>query len=245
MKQIGRLWFDYVAPETYLRLFEEILKGEEKFPEGFTVLDLACGFPPPKEKTLKRETPLASSAQEILEKMGARIIGLDISLTALEEQKKMGREAVLGDAFSLPFKNDSLDACLIYNLTNATFKSPIGGTEIPISKEEIKVILEEVFRVLKPGGFVIVNQFGYAWFESKFGHSTTTLLVDKIVPLEVIKKLAEEIGFKNIKSLPFSKERLKKGEELILESFPLPPSVIEDLGFRLIRKEAGAFYMEK
>ena len=99
---------------------------------GERVLDIACG------------TGTSSSA---LARSGASVVGLDFSPGMIGEarRKHQSVEFVDGDAMKLPFVSNEFDAVTIsFGLRNVS---------------EPKVALSEMFRVLKPGGRLVVCEF--------------------------------------------------------------------------------------
>jgi demethylmenaquinone methyltransferase/2-methoxy-6-polyprenyl-1,4-benzoquinol methylase len=100
--------------------------------EGERILDIACGT----------GTSSASIARS-----GATVVGLDFSAGMLvQARKKHGNvEFVLGDAEKLPFVSDEFDAVTVsFGLRNVN---------------DPKVALSEMFRVLKPGGRLVICEF--------------------------------------------------------------------------------------
>lgn len=99
---------------------------------GERILDIACG------------TGTSSSA---LTRTGANVVGLDFSAGMLEQarRKHSNLEFVEGDAMKLPFHSDEFDAVTIsFGLRNVS---------------DPKVALSEMYRVLKPGGRLVITEF--------------------------------------------------------------------------------------
>lgn len=99
---------------------------------GQTILDLAAG---------------TGSSSIVFKKPGVRVIASDFSKGMLEVGKKRHPELefVFADATKLPFENNSVDAVTIsFGLRNV---------------QEPKVALNEMLRVLKPGGKVVICEF--------------------------------------------------------------------------------------
>ena len=134
--------FDHVAPgydrtNTALSAGNDILwriattKAIDPKP-GERVLDVACGT----------GTSTASIA-----KTGATVVGLDFSPAMIAEAEKRHPtfEFIVGDATKLPFGDDEFDAVTIsFGLRNV---------------QDPKAALAEMYRVLKPGGRVVVCEF--------------------------------------------------------------------------------------
>ena len=99
---------------------------------GERVLDIACG------------TGTSSSA---LTRTGATVVGLDFSPGMLEQarRKHSSVEFVEGDAMQLPFVSDEFDAVTIsFGLRNVA---------------DPRAALDEMYRVLKPGGRLVICEF--------------------------------------------------------------------------------------
>lgn len=134
--------FDHVAPgydrtNTALSAGNDILwriattKAIDPKP-GERVLDVACGT----------GTSIASIA-----KTGATVVGLDFSPAMIAEAEKRHPtfEFIVGDATKLPFGDDEFDAVTIsFGLRNV---------------QDPKAALAEMYRVLKPGGRLVVCEF--------------------------------------------------------------------------------------
>lgn len=111
--------------------------------EGKLLLDLGCGW--------GRWTMSASRA-------GFKSIGMDIHLDALSAAQRVAAqigavsEYVCGDAGTLPFLPATIDVVYSYSVFQH------------MEKEKVKSIFREIFRVLKPGGFCLIqlpNTFGF------------------------------------------------------------------------------------
>lgn len=235
LELLPRVYFDFVSGKKYREALRKYNLRDRK------VIDIGAGFPVPKELSEKQLTPLASELQEILESLGAKIITVDVAKAALEQQRKVGREPVLGNAFQLPFKNESIDGgAIILNLFNASFKVR-GGREIFITLEECKKILQEVYRVLQKGRFVIVSHFGYLIYKIDNLIQFMGPQENEIITPEMIVKIAKEVGFQRVKNISLDKSRIKLGVKFAIESFPEP------LRERITveNKAAGALLLEK
>ena len=110
---------------------KKVLKVVDPKP-GQVVLDLAAG---------------TGSSSIVFLKPGVRVIASDFSNGMLEvgRQRHPELEFVFADAMKFPFENNSMDAVTIsFGLRNV---------------EKPKIALQEMLRVLKPGGKVVICEF--------------------------------------------------------------------------------------
>lgn len=233
---LPRHYFDFVNSEKYSELLENHNLLDKK------VIDIGAGYPTPKEGSTDKElSPLASELQEILERKGANIIPVDVAVDPLQRQKESRKEAVLGSAFELPFKDETIDGgSIILNLLNSSFKGD-SGKEIFLNREEVRNILEEVYRVLQDKSFVVVNNYGYIIAMVGNLIKMTGPEKNEVITLEEIKRIAKEIGFKKIENIPLDSEKVKSGNDLIQKSFP--KQLKERVSVSL--EESGALFIEK
>ena len=102
--------------------------------------------PQPGERVLDIAAGTGTSSASIA-RSGATVVGVDISEGMLEEARRKHRdvEFVLGDAEKLPFHADEFDAVTIsFGLRNVN---------------QPKIALSEMYRVLKPGGRIVICEF--------------------------------------------------------------------------------------
>lgn len=96
--------------------------------ENLKVLDLGCG----NGKNMK-----------YFAEKGANVVGIDISSTAISYTEGLG---IVGDIGKpLPFENESFDTILDVTSSNA------------LNEKEREIYIKEIYRVLKPGGYVFVR----------------------------------------------------------------------------------------
>ena len=140
-KQVAAM-FDSVA-ESYDKTNDLLSLGQDRIwrkkvlkvvnpQSGETILDLAAG---------------TGSSSIVFKKVGVRVIASDFSKGMLEVGKKRHPELefVFADAMKLPFEDASIDTVTIsFGLRNV---------------QEPKVALNEMLRVLKPGGLVVICEF--------------------------------------------------------------------------------------
>lgn len=232
---LPRRYFDFVSAEKYRELLGKYDLQNKK------VIDIGAGYPAPKALSEKELSPLASELQEILENCGAKIIAVDVAEDPLKAQKNSGRESVLGSAFQLPFKDESIDGgAIILNIFNSSFKGE-GGSEIFITPEECGKILQEVHRILQKDKFAIVNNYGYLLAEMDKLIKFMGPEENEIIMPEIIEKMAKEAGFRDVKNIPLDKSRIKLADKFINESFP---EALRDR-IKVVIRGSGALFLEK
>lgn len=126
-----------------------------------------------------------------LYKRGFAVIGLDSSKEMLKVARKKISEIyfIKGDAYFLPFKNEVFD--LVLSITMFEF-----------IKEPIRV-MKEIYRVLKPGGEVLIGTMNgrSLWFLFKRIKSLfveTAYRYARFYTPKELKNLCKITGFKNI-----------------------------------------------
>jgi SAM-dependent methyltransferase len=136
-------WYKEWFGAEYLELYAHRNRGEAETHVDFVervmgadrvgaVLDLACG---------------AGRHTEVLRRRGFRALGFDLSLTLLTEAPHLPR--VAGDMCCLPFSDSIFSRVL-------NFFTSFGYFE---SEEENFRVLEEIARILEPGGGFLVDLF--------------------------------------------------------------------------------------
>lgn len=213
LELLPRQYFDFVNAEKYREFLEKYDLQNKK------VVDIGTGYPVPKVLQERESSPLASELQEILESRGAEIIAVDVAEAPIEAQKETGREVILGDAFQLPLKNESINGGVIaLNLFNSSFVGK-ENKEIFINEGECKKILEEIYRILQKDQFAIINNYGY--IIAKIDNlKITGPEENETMTSEVLQKLALNIHFRNIQNIPLDKNRIELAKKFIIESFP-------------------------
>ena len=112
--------------------------------DGATILDLGCG-------------PGGLAFELVARLPEARIVGLDLSPSMIERAKRHEAEAgrlrfVVGDAADLPFEAETFDV-VVSTLSLHHWAEPAAS-------------LAEIRRVLRPGGFAVLYDFGLITLES-------------------------------------------------------------------------------
>lgn len=161
------------------RRFRQLaLEGLQITPET-KILDMCCG---------------AGPATQVLVERSQQVTGLDASPKAIQRARERVPQAEYVEAFAekMPFQDNQFD--LVHTSTALHEMEPA----------QLRQILKEVYRVLKPGGtFTFVdfhaptNPFyaiGVSLFLTLFETETAWALIKTDLP-----KLLEEIGFKAIK----------------------------------------------
>jgi ubiquinone/menaquinone biosynthesis C-methylase UbiE len=113
-----------------------VARRQVDLPPGAVVLDVGCGT----------GTALAEYASE-----GFEVLGTDQSPSMLEQARRRLRDAAdlrLTDGPSIPFEDGRADLVLVSLLLHS------------VSRGEAAALLDEVARVLAPGGRVLVTDFG-------------------------------------------------------------------------------------
>lgn len=107
-----------------------------------------------------------------IKKHKRKIIALDISMNALKEAAKISQNDFLvnADIFRMPFKNNSIRG--IWNL----------GVMEHFRKEEIKLIMKEFSRVLKPGSYALL------FWPPLYGHYHFSTSAIEFVSRKLLKK---------------------------------------------------------
>jgi len=141
----GSAWYARWFGEEYLRLYPhrdqgeadravELIAGLLEFAGQDRVLDLACG---------------AGRHLRAMEKHGIRAVGLDLShpLLLRAGEAAPGNALVRADMRHIPFADDSFSLVSSFFTSFGYFMSP----------EEDRTVLDEVWRILRPGGHLVLD----------------------------------------------------------------------------------------
>ena len=149
-----------------LRLLSETQWPEDWF-RGKWVLDAGCG---------------AGRFLEVAAKLGAEIVGVDLSLSVEGTQKTLGHHPnlhlVQGSIFDLPFKSGAFDACYCIGVLQHT-PDPLRATS-------------SLPRILKPGGRLAVTIYEkrrFSTLHSKYLIRKLTKLLPDRTLLKIIQVL--------------------------------------------------------
>lgn len=145
----------------------------EPNPSG-TVLDLGCGY---------------GGIALPLSEMFGKVVAADPTFERVETVRLRCRdegisnvETVQADALNLPLEDNSFDGVVMMGVLEWVAAGHPGRVEDLQQK-----VLEEIFRVLKPGGFFVLgieNRFGYNYFlgeEDEHSHLKFTTLMPRLL----------------------------------------------------------------
>ena len=91
---------------------------------------------------------------KFLENFGI-VTGLEKNLYAISLARKRGLKIIQGEAANLPFKKNSFDLVTVFDvLYHKNIK-------------DINVVLKEIYRVLKPGGYLLITDCAFAFLSGK------------------------------------------------------------------------------
>jgi SAM-dependent methyltransferase len=161
-------WYKEWFGEDYLDLYSHRDAGEaekhigfvERFfvtPSPTAILDLACG---------------AGRHTDALRSRGHRALGVDLSTTLLAQSPHLPR--VAGDMRGLPFANESFDWVLNFFTSFGYFESERENFEV----------LEEIVRILKPGGHFLIDLFNLEQVIANLNPSEETELRGRKIQIE-------------------------------------------------------------
>jgi ubiquinone/menaquinone biosynthesis C-methylase UbiE len=143
------------------------------------ILEIGCGSGYGTQLIREQFQPQQLAAVDLDERMiaKARKSEIDTSITFQ-----------VADAAKLPFENETFDAVIDFGIIH----------HIPNWKD----CLQELFRVLKPGGQVIIEDLSLETFQSPIGRILKSLLThpyDKMYSEKEFTTYLDEVGFKQIK----------------------------------------------
>ena len=133
------------------RRFPELAAFVDDHPERTTWLDVGCGD--------------GLTAGPLLRERGRTYVGVDVSLTAIEQARANGLDARhVDDAQHLPFPDSTFDAALVIEVFEHLFEPQKAAAE--------------VLRVLKPGGLLFATVPNSAYWRRR----TELLLIGRFDP---------------------------------------------------------------
>lgn len=187
---------DFVSVATYTELFTTLDLDNK------TVLDVGAGYS--IAPTDLKVPPMIVALQKVNPKV--TLIPFDYNhnrskswllLDSAENSDNIKLEPVTGDATSLPFADSTLDGYISSNLINEP-------TATDSELHFVHKLFQEAYRVLKPGGFLIITSFGYFYWELNSGATLCNDNIDteEIVTKEQVAKLLAQAGFITQQDLP-------------------------------------------
>lgn len=195
---------DFVSVDTYEKLFRGFDLNDK------TIVNVGADFSIHDPSSIE-VNPMTEALSVINPK--CTIIPLDYSHTRTKSwllldtkganNDNIHLEPVTGDATSLPFQDSSLDGYLSSNLIN----EPRGKeTELTF----VRKMIGEAYRVLKPGGFLVITSFGYFWYKLEDGTIiyNDNVDIDEIVEKEMVKTIFEKVGFSAVTEIHLDKKAI-------------------------------------
>ena len=198
-------WDEYWLHQNDESLFGRICALHRKLFISRLVQAYAERFFPKKGIFLEAGSGSSGSSFRIV-KHQRKLIALDISPEALKKAKAIGHldEYKEGSIFDIPFKDNALDG--IWNL----------GVMEHFTEEEINKILQEFYRVVKPGGTVIL------FWPPVFGSSQ--------VVLSSIEKVYNAVSNRKIQFFP-DEVSVLKGRQHVRRIISRSKFIIKKIGF--------------
>ena len=199
----GKVWNhpDFISRKTYEELFDKL--GVKK---GDKILDSGAGF--------IHLTDFASEYPAALSERGVTLVPVDVEEAQMKSWMLLPRERedendsvahpVRADILKLPFADETFEGAMSLNVVNSLK-----------DKKYLPLLLVELYRALKPGGFVIISTFGYYKTTTKDGKVSynNKISPEAIITPEEIKKAAQESGFTKIEDVPLDAELIKRETE--------------------------------
>lgn len=200
-----------VAAETYRRLFKKLV-----YP-GDIVVNLGTGVAIDVSGNLNY---LNKEIVDACEEKGARLIAIDLGHTNLvthnylkEVTGNTSLHPVEADAMQLPLAAESVRGIVSSNLINCP------NPEFSIT-EQGKKIIDEAWRVLRPGGFLLLSSFGYKIISKDVSGKiiyNNDLREDDILTLKDIEVILSKQGFIDIAELDVDDEVQKQALKYVMK----------------------------
>lgn len=197
---------DYVNVETYARLFARLGVRDT------VLLDLAAGDLPADER-------------EIFPSYVSALTGRNVRLIPIEKEEerirtwkdfpgmwysdKVRHQGIRADVLHLPIKDGVIPGAISLNYVNSFTER---------AREQTKKFLTEAFRVLRPGGFLIISTFGYVCTLDSQGHMRVNdkIPFDQFVTTEMVMELAKEVGFSSSEKVPVDQRIIELDKQIWL-----------------------------
>ena len=156
------------------------------------ILDIGCG---------------TGKYGEMMQENGYQVVGLDISETQIMQAKQL-MEAYQGNAIHMPFEDNSFDVCTMIIMIQQ------------LSKEDRKKAFQEVYRVLKTNGVLIIKTCSHKDLEYRFTAKffPKTLEIDRVRYPDIEELKEELLNFTKIE-IENTSIRIEKSKEKYLEQY--------------------------
>lgn len=192
---------DFISRETYDKVFDKLKV------RNITMLDVGAGIVPVNPKFG------ASPYFEALKGRNVKLVPIEHDILRIHTWKLINSHNIVpgvskampvqADVNALPFRESSVDGAISVNYINSFKKN---------AKESVNNFLEEIYRALKPGGFLIISTFGYTCQLSSRGDLTVNdkIPFNEFVTPAMVKELAKKVGFSKIEDVPLDKEDIER-----------------------------------
>ncbi len=199
---------------------EEILI-DKYFKTGSRILDIGCG---------------SGRTAFSLHKNGFEVVGVDITPAMVDSAKKITSlknvdiDFKVGDATCLEFSNDFFDGAIFANS---------GWAQIPGKKNRQKA-LNEIYRVIRPGGYFILNAHQRYYFGSYL-----FFWIKQWIKFYILKPLGFKIKEIDFGDLFFKRNYANAKQFIHLTSRKETERQIKNAGFKIeMRKNMGEISKE-
>ena len=208
---------DFVSAETYRKIFETLEVA------GKTILNVGAGYSVRQEEGDVMLDGLLKSNQTDVTLLSTDLDFKKSKSWLLFDNKQIKFKPVVTDVLSLPFEHSSIDGYVSVNLVNDS-----RGFEVN-ERDFIKKSLLEALRVLKVGGFIIINSYGYFSHMDKNGNTLINndpkYYEGKVVKAKEILNMVTASGFSHVVSIPFDTRSIDYQISLFKDTQKIPHDV--------------------
>lgn len=200
--------YDPVPKEVYQRIFNKYLE------KGSVVLNVGAGAAVDLTGEVNHLNGALLSSSRYA---GAHLISVEIDHDRAQTHASYkdvnnvdNLSVVEADGERLPFSDSSVQGVVSSNLINCP-SFDMSHTLF----DQAKNLLSEAWRVLAPGGFIMVSSFGYFFYgydESGEPLYNDDIPKSDIVKLKDIHKMLKDIGFDDIREIDVDSERIEEFE---------------------------------